>query len=447
MPAPITSMNTLNNIASLLTHLFDAWNEADIRYLILRNYEELPEYTGNDVDILIDPRQLVVTQVILEKVASEEGWRIHNIGEFACRAIFLFNTETLEQLHLDLMCGIKWHTLQFLDNERMLDCSRPLKNFHIPSIADEAAVNLMTRLLYGGYVKEKYKEGIRQAALGNREKFVETLHPWVGTQLAENVVEKTIEGQWGAIESQVQAVRKQVVLANLRDPVCLLSSLVSDVFRFVRRWTRAPGISVVFLGPDGCGKTSVADGLKGRLEKTFCPERGIHSHWKPIRSKGASFAPTEDPHGKPSRNSLMSLAYFIYHYLPFIWGWWIHVKPVLFKNGLVIIDRYYYDFFVDRQRYRLNLPQWIVRLGFVFVKKPDLVFCLDADPEILQARKKEVSFDECSRQRNAYRKLAEELSDGHVIDASQPLEKVVQDVQRIVLEYMVERTVRRLDEL
>ena len=131
-----------------------------------------------------------------------------------------------------------------------------------------------------------------------------------------------------------------------------------------------------------------------------------------------------DPHGQAPRSRLLSLLYFCWHILPFLWGWWRYVKPVLFRNGLVIIDRYYYDFFVDQRRYRLNLPQWVVKTGYIFVKKPDLVFCLDADPEILQARKKEVSFEECTRQREAYRSLAEKLPNGHVVDASQPSSSV-----------------------
>lgn len=203
------------------------------------------------------------------------------------------------------------------------------------------------------------------------------------------------------------------------------------------------GLSVVFFGPDGCGKTSVAEGLKAAVEKTFSLNNGLHCHWKPVRPKGESNSPTEDPHGKPVRCLPASIAFFVYHYLPFIWGWRLHVKPVLFKGGLVIIDRYYYDFFVDPRRYQLNLPQWIVKLGFVFVKKPDLVFCLDADPEILQARKKEVSFEECTRQREAYRMLAERLPNGHVVDSSQPLEDVVKDVQKVILEYMADRTAKR----
>lgn len=433
-----------NTMASFLTCLFDAWNKAEIRYLVLRNYEELPEHTGNDVDILLDPKQLTDVQKVLKQLTGDSGWKIHNIGEFACRAIYLFNEDTLEQVHIDFMCGLKWHMFYFVDDEIPLNARQPFKNFYKPDPVHEAVVNLMTRLIYGGYVKEKYREGIRHSALNNREGLEKVLVPWVGHSLAEFMVESAQADDWPGIEEQVFKVRKQVLLTNLKHPMRLVASLASDVLRFLRRSLHSPGISVVFFGPDGCGKTSVAEGLQQALVKTYYVEKSMHCHWKPLPPKGGPCAPTEDPHALPPRNKLLSTLYFFYHYLPFIWGWWRYVKPVLFRNGLVIIDRYYYDFFVDQRRYRLRLPQWIVKLGFIFVKKPELVFCLDAEPEILQARKAEVSFDECRRQREAYRDLAEKLPNGHVIDASQSLDKVVFDVQNIMLDFMAERAAKRV---
>ena len=434
----------MNKMADFLTHLFDVWNTNGIRYLILRNYEELPEFTDNDIDILLAPDQRASAEVLLVQAASEKGWHLHNVGEFACRALWLFNQKTLEQVHIDLMCGIRWHTFQFADYGRMLERRVPFKNFYIPTPEDESAVSLLTRLVYGGYVKEKYKEGIRRSALGGKDEMVRTMRPWAGGDLAEKLVLLASEEEWAKIEETSSLIRKAVVVANLKKPFRLARSFLSDSARLLRRWIKSPGFSVVFFGPDGCGKTSVANGLKERLGKTFPVEKGLHCHWKPIRPKGESSGPIEDPHGKLARSLPASVAYFVYHYLPFIWGWWRYVKPVLFKSGLVIIDRYYYDFFVDQRRYRLNLPQWIVKLGFVFVKKPDLVVCLDANSEILQARKAEVSFEECKRQREAYYALAEKLPNGRVIDASLPLEQVVTDVQTVVLETMAERTTQRV---
>ena len=71
-----------------------------------------------------------------------------------------------------------------------------------------------------------------------------------------------------------------------------------------------------------------------------------------------------------------------------------------FRGGLVLIDRYYYDFLIDQRRYRLQVPQWLVRLGLAFLKKPDLVLLLDAPADVLQSRKQEVALTETRRQRD-----------------------------------------------
>jgi thymidylate kinase len=109
----------------------------------------------------------------------------------------------------------------------------------------------------------------------------------------------------------------------------------------------------------------------------------------------------------------------------------------------VLIDRFYYDFFVDQRRYRLSVPQWLVRLGLHFLCKPDLVLLLDAPTEVLQSRKQEVPAAETERQRLAYRNMAQSLPNGRIINAAQPVEKVAFDLQEVILDYMAQRTQRR----
>ena len=53
---------------------------------------------------------------------------------------------------------------------------------------------------------------------------------------------------------------------------------------------------------------------------------------------------------------------------------------------------------------------------------------IDAPPEVVQARKKEVAFEETVRQREAYRQIVEATPNGHIIDATQPVAGVVADV-------------------
>jgi thymidylate kinase len=103
---------------------------------------------------------------------------------------------------------------------------------------------------------------------------------------------------------------------------------------------------------------------------------------------------------------------------------------------LVLIDRYYYDFLVDQRRYRLNVPDWLVRFGLCLIRQPDLVFLLDAPPEVLLTRKQELTFDETSRQREAYLRVAQSLPNAIVVDAMQPPAQVASDMAKAILEHL-----------
>jgi thymidylate kinase len=68
---------------------------------------------------------------------------------------------------------------------------------------------------------------------------------------------------------------------------------------------------------------------------------------------------------------------------------------------------------------------------------------LDAPASVLQGRKQEVAPAETERQRQAYRELVQGLSNGLVLDATQPPEKVGTDINRAILDFMARRTVTR----
>ena len=77
------------------------------------------------------------------------------------------------------------------------------------------------------------------------------------------------------------------------------------------------------------------------------------------------------------------------------------------------------------------------------VPKPDLVIVLNAPPEVLQARKQEVSFEETVRQCRAYVSLGRALVNGHIVEANQIFERVAGDVTDLILRHLAVRTARR----
>jgi thymidylate kinase len=134
------------------------------------------------------------------------------------------------------------------------------------------------------------------------------------------------------------------------------------------------------------------------------------------------------PHGKPPRSVLTSLAKIL------VWlmeEWYAHL--FMDKNGrLLICDRYYHDLLIDPMRYRYGGPLRIARLVGKLMPQPSLWVLLDAPAEVLQARKQEVSRQESARQRQAYLAFVGQQRQFAIVDASQPLDKVIADVEQAV---------------
>lgn len=196
---------------------------------------------------------------------------------------------------------------------------------------------------------------------------------------------------------------------------------------------------VVVLGPDGSGKTSLIQ----ELQKSFSGANSsipkiVHLHWCPelLPSAARDRGPVENPHGQRPRGVFSSIAKLFYLLLKWRLGYLCRVLPHRMQRRVVVFDRHYVDLLVDPRRYRFGGPlrfaQWVARL----IPQPDLWLVLDADPKILQQRKREVTFDETARQRRAYVELASRLRNAYVLNVARPLPAVVLEARALLLEAM-----------
>lgn len=233
--------------------------------------------------------------------------------------------------------------------------------------------------------------------------------------------------------------------AFLRRPLWTVVYKLSKGWRRVVEFLRpSSGLHVVMLGPDGVGKSTVVEVLQRDLEPAFCGiSYGTFAPgllpYKPNPLDGGG-----QPHGKPPRSLPVSIVKALWWIIYYSLGYHFTIRPVLARGGLALNHRYCVDAIVDSRRYRYKGPQWLLTLAWRLARKPDLVFLLDAPPEVVQARKKEVAFEETVRQREAYRRIVEPMPNGHVIDATQPIADVVADVERVILDFLAARTARQL---
>lgn len=160
-----------------------------------------------------------------------------------------------------------------------------------------------------------------------------------------------------------------------------------------------------------------------------------HGHWRPVafsseKSEGKQ-ASAENPHGQAPRGAVSSV-----FKLGWLWlNWWLGWFRFLRKNsaaGVVLFDRYHADLLIDPRRYRYGGPIWLARMASRLMPQPDVVVFLDAKPEILLARKQEVSREALEKSRAAYLQLTASHPRFQIVDASQSLEDVVGEVLGVI---------------
>lgn len=196
---------------------------------------------------------------------------------------------------------------------------------------------------------------------------------------------------------------------------------------------------VVFLGPDGSGKTTIMNALKKVLEKEGKKVKTFY--WRPgiLQAPGVLIGlrpPDEpggvnpDPYGHEKQNPLKSLIRFSYYWLDFMLG---SVKISLDKGTIYLFDRYYCDMWLDKFRYNFTLPDFLIKAGYFFIKKPDLVVYLDNRIKTLLARKREIPEEDLRRNVERYKNYIKKLRKGVVVNNERDVEEVVREVRGRVL--------------
>jgi thymidylate kinase len=249
---------------------------------------------------------------------------------------------------------------------------------------------------------------------------------------------------WTAVADRVGELRRELLRRTaVSAPLRTAEYWLRDVGRLWRRWRQPTGFHVVLLGADGSGKSTAGRLAAEALAPAFASVKVEHLGPRLFR-RSRDAGPVPEPHAEPPRSVLRSCAQLGYWAVDYTAGYWLRIRPRLVRDQALFYDRYLLDALVDPQRYRSAAPRWAVAAVWRCVPKPDLVVLLDAPAVVLQARKAEVPFDECARQREAYRTLVAGLPNGRIIDAAAPLEQVVSSLVDAVIAALAERTARRL---
>lgn len=172
--------------------------------------------------------------------------------------------------------------------------------------------------------------------------------------------------------------------------------------RFGRR--KVAGTWLV-VGPDGAGKTSVADQLE-----TLATQSSVHVvrlHCRPtVRPRPGGDSPVVDPQGSPP----FPLPLAVGKIAALMLVWLQHSVRERLRSTVptvTVIERGWFDMAVDPVRYRLprNLGPLIATAGRL-IRPADAVIVLGGAPDVIDARKPEIGVAEVARQIERWHQLA-----------------------------------------
>jgi serine O-acetyltransferase len=125
-------------------------------------------------------------------------------------------------------------------------------------------------------------------------------------------------------------------------------------------------------------------------------------------------------------------------------GYWLWIRPKLVRSTLVVSNRYFDDVLVDPRRYRIERALAFARLLLRWVPRPELWLVFDIPSQALRARDGELGEEEATRQRGEYRRLLRGHENVVVLDADQPLDRVVAQAECAIAAQLARRTTERL---
>lgn len=434
-----------------LTLFFSFLNNNEIPYAVVGDTRSLPDIVPSDIDIVVSCDAFKRINHIVKEFTVEVDCELVQILQHESTAAYFvlsfFGADNkVEYIHPDICSDYFRNGRPYVRAEEILQDSRVAistdgsnKFFKVSAPEVEFSYYLIKKV-DKGYLNNQQFEHLLQQYEAEPEKCKAKLLNYWKAKETKTIVKALEAADFELLKSALPLLRSQLVIRTK----ITLKEHWEELQRKLKRVLNPTGLVIVFLGPDGAGKTAIGERLELDLAPAFRGVKRFHLRPKLFVKTNSQEIAVTNPHAKPVRSVFSSIVKLFYFFSDYLLGFMVKILPLKIKSHLIIFDRYYHDLLVDPKRYRYGAPLWLSKLVSWFIPKPDLFVVLDAPAEVIQARKQEVTLAETQRQRNAYLKFANDHSNCIVLDTSVGIEETVKQGNERILGFMKDRQKKRL---
>jgi thymidylate kinase len=396
------SPQSVSNFVRTLLRLLD---ESAIRYCVLHSWDQLPDHLSSDLDLAIHQDDKPAIPAILESL-RQKGYTPYHWKNYATNghSFYFFWTAGLtpHTVAVDIIFEHRRAGMILASGEKLVSSRIRHGDFWIAAPEIEFSYLLAKKAVKGKASRPqvlRFKQLVEILGRENAEEIVgEIFQPDVQARIVDACAQGSIDAELPTLTKKTWRVSPSGDARNR------IRYWAGEFRRAIWRSSEPAGILLAFMGPDGAGKSTVIEGLT--QEFAIPLRRRILFHWRPeVLARRKDNNPVTEPHGQTPRGTLASMAYLSAFFADCWAGYLFVIWARLVRSDFVQFDRYFHDVLVDPLRYRYGGPAWYATFLCRLLPEPDLVILLDADDDLIFARKSELTRAEIQRQRVAYRNL------------------------------------------
>lgn len=403
----------------VLAAAFSALDRASVAWALLRGEAELDQ-AGEDVDLLVASAD----RDAAARALTELGYlRLASWGRGSHRFFVTYDETHDTWVKIDMVTTLDFGPHGSIRTDTADAClarRRSVDGVELLHDEDRFWALLLHCILDRGDVPERHATPLLTlAASATAEGPLAlwfTAHQPEGSGTAR-VLASARDGDWGSLVAFGRRMQADHRWRSKRSLVLRGSRAAARRMTKLRTLALEPGLTMALLGPDGAGKSTLAEGLA----RTFIfPVRSVYMG---LYGAGSADRPPRGMIGRVRR----------------LWTGYARALFHQSRGRLVVYDRFGYDALLTQPRatrLRSRVRRWLLSHA---IPAPDVVVLLDASSPMLRARKQEQDLATLEAQRRAYLDLASRLGNVQVVPADRSADVVRRAVTAMIFQRYLEK--------